>query len=222
MFNYAKKPNKQNIFQKLFNIILRSVSYSITVAINEIGIKKAPQGPQTFNGCLNRLTYINTNEDSFTDRMDYWKSQTGLELPAKHKDKCFAGLYHNMILEMESNPDISDYSIFDPENLEYINSDTFQNSFKEAELFYNGETTIAPYELYSTQLVTRGEGIIKAFLNACDNDTYQMSNINQLVLDYVNMVESERTISSENKELLQNCIILASYSHAYWKSLGYY
>lgn len=76
--------------------------------------------------------------------------------------------------------------------------------------------------MYSTQLVTRGEGIIKAFLNACDNDTYQMSNINQLVLDYVNMVESERTISSENKELLQNCIILASYSHAYWKSLGYY
>lgn len=215
------KDRKMNIFTRLLNAIFRGVSHSIEVSINEGGKKKVPGGPQEFEGTLYRYVATIENPDNYVARMDYWVNKTGLELPSKHMDKTFVAKYHNLLLEMGSpNTTIPLTSVFSQEHLDYLMSEDFQNSFYQPALYYGGSYPYSPYYFYTSNLMSKGERIFKAFLQAIDNDTYALSNVNDVVVDYLSMIDGEN-ISEDDKTLLQNAIVVASFSKTYWNENGF-
>lgn len=213
----ATSTKKLTLFQRIANIFLRAVSHSITVGINESVKKKVPGGPQVFEGAANCYAELQLDPTVLANKMEFWDNKTGLVLPTKYQDRNLAGRYHNLILDMDApNVYFQLESVFEADHLEYLLSSEFQNAFYSPQYYYDGITTLSPSTFYTSSMRTKEEAVILAFLDTISNDTYQMMNINQVVLAYLNQVDKE-TFSDDSKQLVQQSFVLGSYSYTYWK-----
>lgn len=121
-------------------------------------------------------------------------------------------ILHNIILDELQNPELTleeiDLNALTPIESSIIESTEFQQ-------FFNSNLS----EIMTEQSLTDAlsDNIIKLFFQALKDSAFDAASVNEIVNDYISIIENDNTMTTQEKEILYTAFSVACYSAVYWE-----
>ena len=162
------------------------------------------------------LAYVNSvlRQDLVSNELERC-SKVKINIPQKNCKDYEAGIHHNITLRLILNEgDLYNYNLEDAlsyTELQTLHSREYMNSYKTA--YTNPEVFSLSYEVENP---SKEDKVIQLFLDAYKDYVDNLDDVNDLINNYISIIEKDTNITDEEKSAVYSALSPAAFSSNYW------